>query len=198
MQKLFEYIEPSNKNLGTYSYRIHELLLRTCIEVEANFKATLNENTYSKAKGYLDMGNYNKINITHHLSDYTVKIPIWAESEVTFKPFARWKEEKNNSLCWYQAYNDSKHNRQNKFKQAKFEHLINAISGLFVLLSSQFGYEDFAPPNHTIVMSGDQDRQNGLAAGIGGFFLIKFPHDWKDEEKYDFNWSELKNENDKL
>ena len=40
---LFEYIEPSDINLVTYSFRIHELLVRTCIEVEANFKAILRE-----------------------------------------------------------------------------------------------------------------------------------------------------------
>lgn len=44
---LFDYIEPSDQNLQTYSFRIHELLLRTCVEVEANFKAILRENGYS-------------------------------------------------------------------------------------------------------------------------------------------------------
>ena len=33
--ELFEFVEPANKNKKCYSYRIHELLMRTCIEVEA-------------------------------------------------------------------------------------------------------------------------------------------------------------------
>lgn len=46
--KLFDYIEPADENLNTFSYRVHELLTRTCIEVEANLKAILLENGYTK------------------------------------------------------------------------------------------------------------------------------------------------------
>ena len=45
--KLFEYIEPADENLSTYSYRIHALLMRACIEVEAIFKAILKENIFN-------------------------------------------------------------------------------------------------------------------------------------------------------
>ena len=44
LQTLFEYVEPSDQNLKTYSFRIHELFMRSCIELEANFKAILKEN----------------------------------------------------------------------------------------------------------------------------------------------------------
>lgn len=44
--QLFDYIEPSDINQHCYSYRIHELLLRTCVETEANFRAVLSENGY--------------------------------------------------------------------------------------------------------------------------------------------------------
>jgi hypothetical protein len=37
--ELFDYIEPAHLNRQCYSYRIHELLMRTCVEVEANCKA---------------------------------------------------------------------------------------------------------------------------------------------------------------
>lgn len=49
LKELFDYIEPADANLKTYSYRIHELLLRTCVEIEANFKAILTENKYTKS-----------------------------------------------------------------------------------------------------------------------------------------------------
>lgn len=44
LENLFEYVEPADDNLDTYSFRIHELFLRSCIEIEANFKAILKEN----------------------------------------------------------------------------------------------------------------------------------------------------------
>lgn len=45
---LFDYIEPADGNNNTYSFRIHELFLRSCSEIEANFKAILRENEYSR------------------------------------------------------------------------------------------------------------------------------------------------------
>jgi hypothetical protein len=43
-----DYVEPADQNLNTYSFRIHELLMRACIEVEANCKAR--DVTAAKAK----------------------------------------------------------------------------------------------------------------------------------------------------
>lgn len=60
LHTLFDYIEPSDKNLKTYSYRIHELLLRTCVEIEANCKAILLENGYVKNRTCLDFSNFSK------------------------------------------------------------------------------------------------------------------------------------------
>src|SRR5215472_11174971 len=50
LEHLFEYIEPSDDNLACFSFRIHEVLLRACVEVEANCKAILRENGYSEEK----------------------------------------------------------------------------------------------------------------------------------------------------
>src|SRR5437667_8799255 len=63
LQKLFEYVEPADKNKQTYSYRIHELFVRVCIDVEANCKAILFENGYKKAKD-LNMSDYRLIEKT--------------------------------------------------------------------------------------------------------------------------------------
>src|SRR5438477_5318583 len=72
LQELFDFIEPADSNLDCYSYRIHALLLRACVEVEANCKAVLKENGYAKA-GDMNMGDYKKLNTTHRLSSYQVK-----------------------------------------------------------------------------------------------------------------------------
>jgi hypothetical protein len=47
LQEILDFVEPADQNLSCYSYRIHALLLRACIEVEANCKAILKENRYS-------------------------------------------------------------------------------------------------------------------------------------------------------
>jgi len=147
LEKLFEYIEPSQESLATYSYRVHELLMRTCIEVEANFKAILDENTYTPATDkfgnkILNISVYKKIDITHHLSSFEVILPIWNGPQRIIKPFESWKSGK--SPNWYKAYNASKHDRQDEFKKANMENLIDAVSGLLVVLSSQFRDQEFS------------------------------------------------------
>ena len=105
LKNLFEFIEPSDINLQTYSYRIHELLIRTCIEVEANFKAILQENIYTpkyksgKNKGKLrpenkwNIDDYKKVNKTHHLDSYSIIVPIWDGQKKEFRPFEEWKKD---------------------------------------------------------------------------------------------------------
>ena len=48
LRELFDYVEPADANLACYSYRIHALLLRACVDVEANCRAILAENGYSR------------------------------------------------------------------------------------------------------------------------------------------------------
>jgi hypothetical protein len=62
--ELFDYIEPANTNNNCYSYRIHELFMKTCIGVEANFKAILFENTYRKRKNLTIMITKRRKNLT--------------------------------------------------------------------------------------------------------------------------------------
>jgi hypothetical protein len=125
---LFEYIEPSDSNLKTYSYRIHELLIRVCIEIESNFKVILSDNSYT-GKRNLDMQDYKKVNATHRLSSFAVRLPVWQGKRNIRKPYASWarRNSRHTSLPWYQAYNNSKHNRHINFKQANFGNLTDAI-----------------------------------------------------------------------
>ena len=83
LKDLFDYVEPADKNLACYSYRIHALLLRACVEVEANCKAILKENGYSRS-GDWNMGDYRKIEKTHFLSAYEVKVPNWSGTKSTW------------------------------------------------------------------------------------------------------------------
>lgn len=51
LRSIFEYVEPSAECMSAYSFRIHSLFMRTCIEIEANFKVILTENNCSAAAG---------------------------------------------------------------------------------------------------------------------------------------------------
>lgn len=197
---LFDYIEPSDINEQTHSFRIHELLLRTCIEVEANLKAILKENGCEikiekkdgsagiKDEKWWNMKDYAKVNQSHYLSQYEVKVHGWIGEKSIRTPFSAWANV-DDRLSWYTAYNSTKHDRYSNFKEASFQHLIDAVSGLAVLLASQFMDNDFSPSDNLLSIGG---RNDGYEDSIGGFFRIKYPSSIPKDKKYDFDWQFLK------
>ncbi|MBX3002498.1 MAG: hypothetical protein KF828_00990 [Anaerolineales bacterium] len=189
--ELFDYIEPADRNLMCYSYRIQELLLRTCIEIESNFKAIFSENLYQNKRNMNMTHDYRKIDISHRLSSYQVKLPYWQGVKQIRTPFSYWATAQ--PLKWYQDYNATKHNRHKSFERASFSSLIEAMCGLVVVLSAQFHTEDFSPREPYLALEGYGD---GLDSAIGGYFRVKFPEDWPEDERYAFDWQELKNLSD--
>ena len=125
LQTVLEYIQPSGQNLQTYSFRTYEALLRTCTEIEANFKAIFRANIYSYA-GNMNVTHYSKINKSHFLSDYEVKMPYWDDHTFSRKPFQTWGAG-THSLAWYQAYNNSKHDRAQNLIPKKYDRPVSKI-----------------------------------------------------------------------
>lgn len=204
LQSIFEYLEPSNECRPAYSYRIHALLMRTCVEVEANFKAILEDNTFTlRPKRSLNMTDYRKVDATHHLSSYEVMLPIWNGTPPILKPFEPWKSARGLpnpgglSLSWYQAYNASKHDRHEEFKKANLENLVMAVAGLLVLISSQFRDEEFTAGSRSLGLGSGYDY-HPMEASIGSLFRINYPDDWVDAERYDFDWTGLKTQKDRF
>jgi hypothetical protein len=191
LQTLFEYIEPADQNLQCYSFRIQELLLRTCVEAEANFKAVLRENEYRPGtENKWNMKDYSKIDRSHHLSSFEVKLPVWHGQKGTRKPFQPWAVGR--ALPWYRAYNDTKHDRHEGFTKATFDHLIDAICGLVAVLSAQFVWESERKPSEWL------DSPIDFVVGVGRYFSVRFPGDWKPEDRYNFRdeWHTLEREAD--
>jgi len=191
LRELFDYVEPSDNNLGCYSYRIHSLLVRACVEVEANCKAILTENGYRKSDDW-KMNDYRKIEKTHLLSAYEVKVPTWTGSQSIRKPFVSWAN--GNGLPWYKAYNTTKHDRHSQFEQARLEHALDACCGLLALLSAQFETNDFGPGSALMAM--EDTSGDGMESAIGGYFRVRFPIDFPQDLRYDFDWQKLKSEAD--
>ena len=82
--------------------------------------------------------------------------------------------------------------------EATFGNMLKAFTGLLALLSAQFGTNSYSPGNTVIVYSNGNDSYYKGKFGIGGYLQIVFPDDWTDEELYDFQWSELKKEQDRF
>ena len=190
--ELFDYIEPSDINLPCYSFRTLELLGRICVEIEANCRAILAENGYARAINHssnLNMADYCKIEASHKLSKYTVRLPVWQGSGGDRIPFASWGTT-DKSLSWYQSYNATKHSRYGNFRQGNFGNMIDAICGLAAIVSAQFMNEDFGE-TFMVTEAGPGD---GFEFASGGYFLVKFPDNWPASERYDFNWHTLQSD----
>lgn len=193
LQNLFDYIEPDYINLKSYSFRLHEILTRACIEVEANAKAILIENGYTgrREQDYWNMEDYRNIEQSHRLSAYRVAIPGWKGERMTRQPFEAWSEGK--SPPWYKAYNNTKHDRHSNFQYANLQNATDAVCGLVAILSSQFHQEDFAPVIHRTVAGGGME---GFDSAIGSYFEVQFPNDWPEDERYEFDWQAKKDDPD--
>lgn len=192
---LLDYIEPADTNESCYSHRIHELLLRTCVEVEANCKAILVENGYSKkAAKDLNMTDYRLVQHSHRLSEYKVRVPSWRGNNSVRHPFDAWSHSPPKQLSWYADYNATKHDRHSEFSRATFGALVDALCGLAALMYGQFLNEDFGPQNYLTTESpwGSGD------CVAGGFFWIYPPPDWPQSERYEFDWQTLSHELDRI
>lgn len=186
LNSLYDYIEPSDDNLGVYSHRIYELLLRTATEFETNCKGTLKANGYSKPESDWNIKDYFKISRVARLNEYSLTFERWA-SPHDFKPFVEWNPSRRETLSWYDVYNDVKHDRYGNFKKAKLECLMNALAGLICIMHAQYG----EGMSHVCFQEyGTTDIYEGIVETP--MFTIKAPN-FPDNEKYEFIWETLGN-----
>ena len=183
--RLFEYVEPADSNLGVFSIRLHEMLLRAAIEVEANCKAILVANGYRQARDW-NISDYRKVDKSSRLSDYELKVIIWRSAPRVIRPFAEWAQ--GSSTAWYLAYNAVKHDRHRQFEQANIENTVTAVAAVRAILFSQFYINAFSPRQSVVMHSFDSDHFMTFEDSIFG---LKPPQTWTDPERYDFDWSAL-------
>ena len=199
---LFEFIEPADINSSSYSFKIYELFLRICTEIEANFKAILKDNTFNPtnnkgkpiAEKNWNINHYKKINLSHHLSGYEVTLPVWSGIKDKRKPYQEWDNKP--TLSWYSAYNSVKHSRVDNFSKANFNNLIDAFCALNILIYSQFRTEDFDTGSILMAFGGGSYYKGNFSNG--DYLMIEEPSDWAEEEQYDFNWSDLEGKDDRF
>ena len=190
--RLLEFVEPTDSNLHVFSIRMYELLLRACTEVEANCKAILTANGYQEA-GKWSISDYRKINESSRLSDYELRVIGWRQPPRVFRPLADWAND--NSAPWYRAYNAVKHDRHREFEQANLENTINAIAAVRAILFSQFFVHSFRAQESIGMYTHDDEEWLSHEDSI---FVLKPPQTWTDDERYDFDWNELRDLPDKF
>lgn len=147
LNDLFNYIEPTTKNLNTYGHKCRELLILACTEVEYLFLQFLKDNKYKiKPKHIYSTKDYVKCKDILRLNDYSVSLVLHPDLG-NFSPFKNWSETNpTQSLSWYDAYNSVKHDRGGSFERAALKHLIESVAAIHILLESQYGLDIFDSP----------------------------------------------------
>ncbi|MEK5788868.1 hypothetical protein V3528_14015 [Acinetobacter johnsonii] len=161
LDSLFNYIEPEQINLKTYSHKIRELLILSCTEVEYLMKKMLLDNGYVRTRGYLNTVDYFKCKDILKLGEYEVVLKQYSDLK-KFNPFKEWTDFNNqttSSIPWYQAYNFVKHDRGGNIAEANLENLLDSVAAIHILLESQYGKNIF---NNWKRLTDDQSMFNTL------------------------------------
>jgi hypothetical protein len=141
LERICRIIHPVNENFQAFGHETRNVLILACTEIEAQWKNILKYNRVEKdrtsTKDYVVLLEAMKLN------EYEVTLTYYPWLKPV-KPFKEWCDKcPTQSLEWYDAYNRVKHNREEMFGDATLNRAILAVTGCFVMLCAQYGW-DFA------------------------------------------------------
>jgi len=153
LDEILLFIEPSQEGLQTYSHKIRDLLILACTEVENQWRSLLNKANHQPINGNaFTTKDYVKLSPISHFHEYEIGLRSY-DSFSASKPFENWDiNNPTKSLAWYNAYNETKHNRDQHFSSATFQSAIDAVAANIILYCTRFS--PFILINDTNTLSG--------------------------------------------
>jgi hypothetical protein len=144
LDELFQTVEPHPANAAVYGHRIRELLLLACMEVESSWKAVLEENGYTSASGRFSTNDYVKLLKPMMLDTHDLSLQAYS-AYPAFRPFEGWDSARpTQSLSWYDAYNQTKHDRERNLTCGTLDNAVRAVGAAVAMFYAQFGLHIFA------------------------------------------------------
>lgn len=140
LDELLLYIEPSQGGLASYGHKSRELLILACTEVENQWRRLLTLANYRNAVGrHLTTTDYVKLAPKLYLREFQFTLKPYDMPE-PFCPFSNWDNANpTRSIQWYDAYNKTKHDREEQFSQASLTNCLFAVTANLALFCSRFG-----------------------------------------------------------
>ena len=124
-----EYVELHEDNFNTFSNGYALLIQTIGAELDAVFKEYCGFNTDDR-ETIADYAQYLLSNEPHIVN----QIISVQEYDVEIQPFKNWDvNHPAQSLQWWKAFADIKHNRYNQLKQAKLENVLNILGALCLI-----------------------------------------------------------------
>ena len=124
-----EHVELHEDNFNTFSNGYALLIQAIGAELDAVFKEYCGFNT-DERKTIADYAQY-LLSSESHIVNQIISIQ---EYDVEIQPFKNWDvDHPAQSLQWWGAFIDIKHNRYNQLKQAKLENVLNILGALCLI-----------------------------------------------------------------
>jgi hypothetical protein len=169
LEDIFQTIHPCDETFPAYGHEIRNLLILACTEVEAQWKGILDTHDYTVNSKHTT-NDYVKLKSALRLDEYSVTLPFYPWLPKAH-PFKEWRDSNpTQSLEWYSAYHQIKHDREENFDKAQLKHAINAVCACYIMLFAQYGGPE--------TRRGRQEIQNF-------FNVVDFPN-WCPSEVYTY------------
>jgi hypothetical protein len=139
LDDILEYIEPNGPGLDAFSHKTRELLILACTEVENQWMALLKKGNSTPINGRMfTTQDYVKLNSVAFLNEFNIEMRNYNTVNV-LKPFDHWESTNpTTSLIWYDAYNKTKHDRDNEFSSASLKNVLDAVAANIILFCVRF------------------------------------------------------------
>lgn len=172
LEVIFQFIQPSNQNLNTFSHRCYELLLRSCTEFESLMRLMMD---IKDPKMHLNIKDFGRFGNKVGLHEPTFVFTRWNPAPLKLTPFSDWRSLPITSPSWYQSYNSVKHNRSINFTNASLNNVLHAIAACAVALTKIKAISPSLPdhdhlPNNEIIMY-FRDFPFALEGNSNGWFF---------------------------
>lgn len=150
LSDIFTYVEPDfSNNMKAYGHKIRNNIILSCTEIDSMFQNLMLKNGYKDKEHRFNTGDYIKTKSILKLDQYVIKY-IRYPNLTTFSPFIDWNNLKKNkkdnpateSICWYNDYNQIKHDRINNKMLANINNAVDAFSAAIILFISQYGDDE--------------------------------------------------------
>lgn len=139
LDEILLFIEPSTDGLKAYSHKIRDLLILASTEVENQLRSLLNRANHAPINGRMfTTMDYVKLLPVSYLDEYEIGLRNFSSFSPS-KPFSAWDDSNpTQSLPWYNAYNETKHNRDQHFSSATLKNAIDAVAANIIIYCTRF------------------------------------------------------------
>ena len=139
LERVFDFIEPTELNKQVFGLELRNIILLSSMEVEVHWQNLMKNNGYNKTrlttKDYVKLCEFINFNFEFKLNNY----PDFG----IVQPFNDWNTESpTTSLKWYNSYNKVKHDRGNNLHLATLELAITSVSAVLTLLYIRYGQKN--------------------------------------------------------